>query len=427
MNTSFKTEAQIIDQQALALKEQLRYLSENSPYYQRIFKQHSIDISTILTIEDLSKLPFTTKEELNQYYPEMLCISEKDIADTVITSGTLGEPIPFHLSENDLNRLANNEFLSLTTAGITSDDKVLLSATMDKLFMAGIAYYMGLRKIGAGVMRVGPGAPELQWSIIKRFSPTVIIGVPSFMLKLLDYAQSNGIDPSKTSVKKIVCIGESIRNEDFTYNNLGKRIIQRWPVALHSTYASTEMSTAFTECEMGNGGHQLMDLILTECVDEEGKPVQDGEVGELVITNIGVEGMPLLRFRTGDLCQFYSEPCDCGRSSKRVGPIVGRKKQMIKFKGTTLYPPALNEILNEISCIKTYYTEVYHNELGLDMIRVHAACINENEENDKMIKDHFKAKIRVTPEVVYEKLEIIDKVRNSLNFRKPVDFLDNRK
>jgi phenylacetate-CoA ligase len=427
MNTSFKTEAQIIDQQALALKEQLRYLSENSPYYQRIFKQHSIDISTILTIEDLSKLPFTTKEELNQYYPEMLCISEKDIADTVITSGTLGEPIPFHLSENDLNRLANNEFLSLTTAGITSDDKVLLSATMDKLFMAGIAYYMGLRKIGAGVMRVGPGAPELQWSIIKRFSPTVIIGVPSFMLKLLDYAQSNGIDPLKTSVKKIVCIGESIRNEDFTYNNLGKRIIQRWPVALHSTYASTEMSTAFTECEMGNGGHQLMDLILTECVDEEGKPVQDGEVGELVITNIGVEGMPLLRFRTGDLCQFYSEPCDCGRSSKRVGPIVGRKKQMIKFKGTTLYPPALNEILNEISCIKTYYTEVYHNELGLDMIRVHAACINENEENDKMIKDHFKAKIRVTPEVVYEKLEIIDKVRNSLNFRKPVDFLDNRK
>jgi phenylacetate-CoA ligase len=427
MNTSFKTEAQIIDQQALALKEQLRYLAENSPYYKRIFKEHSIDISTILTIDDLAKLPFTTKEELNQYYPEMLCISEKDIADTVITSGTLGEPIPFHLSENDLNRLANNEFLSLTTAGITSDDKVLLSATMDKLFMAGIAYYMGLRKIGAGVMRVGPGAPELQWSIIKRFSPTVIIGVPSFMLKLLDYAQSNGIDPLKTSVKKIVCIGESIRNEDFTYNNLGKRIIQRWPVSLHSTYASTEMSTAFTECEMGNGGHQLMDLILTECVDEQGNPVQDGKVGELVITNIGVEGMPLLRFRTGDLCQFYSEPCACGRSTKRVGPIVGRKKQMIKFKGTTLYPPALNEILNEISCIKSYYTEVYHNELGLDMIRVHAACINDNEENDKMIKDHFKAKIRVTPEVVYEKLETIDKVRNSLNFRKPVDFLDNRK
>ena len=146
-----------------------------------------------------------------------------------------------------------------------------------------------------------------------------------------------------------------------------------------------------------------------------------------MITNIGVEGMPLLRFRTGDLCQFYSQPCACGNSSKRVGPIVGRKKQMIKFQGTTLYPPALNEILNEITCIKSYYTEVYRNELGLDMIRVHAACINENEENDKIIKDHFKAKIRVTPEVVYEKLETIDKVRNGLNFRKPVDFLDNRK
>lgn len=427
MNISFKTEEQIINNQAILLKEQLHYLATHSPYYQRMFKEASVDISSIQKVEDLSLLPFTTKEQLNQFYPEMLCIAEGDIADTVITSGTLGEPIPFHLSEKDLNRLAHNEYLSLSIAGITSSDKVLLSATMDKLFMAGIAYYMGLRKIGAGVMRVGPGAPELQWSTIKRFSPTVIIGVPSFMLKLLDYAQANGIDPSKTSVKKIVCIGEAIRNEDFTYNNLGKRIIQRWPVSLHSTYASTEMSTAFTECDFGNGGHQLTDLIITECVDENDQPVADGDVGELVITNLGIEAMPLLRFKTGDLCRFYSSPCGCGRTTKRVGPIVGRKKQMIKFKGTTLYPPALNEILNEIACIKTYYTEVYRNELGLDMIRVHAACVNENEENDKIIKDHFKAKIRVTPEVIYEKVEVIEKVRNSLNFRKPVDFLDNRK
>ena len=356
-----------------------------------------------------------------------MCIEEHKIADTVVTSGTLGEPIPFHLSEKDLDRLAHNEYLSLSIAGVTANDKVQLSATMDKLFMAGIAYYMGLRKIGAAVIRVGPGAPELQWTTIKRFSPTVFIGVPSFIIKLLDYAEAHGIDATKTSVKRIVCIGESIRNEDLTLNNLGRRIVERWPVSLHSTYASTEMSTAFTECEAGNGGHQLHNLIITECIDVNDNPVQEGEVGELVITTLDVESMPLLRFKTGDLCRFYTSPCSCGRSTKRVGPILGRKKQMIKFKGTTLYPPALSEILNEIPCITSYYTEVYHNELGLDMIRVHVACNEENEANDKMIKDHFKAKIRVTPEVVYENAARIDKIRNSLNFRKPVDFMDNRK
>ena len=427
MNKSFETEGQIIEKQIAALKKQLVYLAEKSPYYSRIFKEHNVVISSINSLEDLSKLPYTSKEDLNRHFPEMLCIEEGQIADTVVTSGTLGEPIPFHLSEKDLDRLAHNEYLSLSIAGVTAADKVQLSATMDKLFMAGIAYYMGLRKIGAGIIRVGPGAPELQWSTIKRFSPTVFIGVPSFIIKLLDYADAHGINPSETSVKRIICIGEAIRNEDLAYNNLGKRILERWPVSLHSTYASTEMSTAFTECEAGAGGHQLHELIITECVDENDQPVKEGEVGELVITTLGVESMPLLRFKTGDLCRFYLQPCACGRHTKRVGPIVGRKKQMIKFKGTTLYPPALNEILNEIDCIRSYYTEVYHNELGLDVIRVHVACREENEENDKLIKDHFKAKIRVTPEVVYEKFESIEKIRYSLNFRKPVDFMDNRK
>jgi len=427
MNISFDTGDQIVQKQTEALKKQLVYLAQKSPYYSRIFKEHAVDISDIHSLEDLSKLPYTSKEDLNRYYPEMLCIEEGKIADTVVTSGTLGEPIPFHLSENDLDRLAHNEYLSLSIAGVTAADKVQLSATMDKLFMAGIAYYMGLRKIGAGIIRVGPGAPELQWSTIKRFSPSVFIGVPSFIIKLLDYADTHGIKAADTSVKRIICIGEAIRNEDLTYNNLGKRILERWPVSLHSTYASTEMSTAFTECEAGTGGHQLHDLIITECIDENEQPVKEGEIGELVITTLGVESMPLLRFKTGDLCRFYTQPCACGRNTKRVGPIVGRKKQMIKFKGTTLYPPALSEILNEISCIRSYYTEVYHNELGLDVIRVHVACKEESDENDKLIKDHFKAKIRVTPEVVYEKFEVIEKIRNSLNFRKPVDFMDNRK
>lgn len=408
------------------IPELLQYLNKNSTFYREHFSKHKIDIASILTLEDLKKIPVTTKDDIQQRNNDFICVPPKNIIDYITTSGTLGDPVTFPLTNADLDRLAYNEFISFVCADGTSDDIYQLMTTLDRRFMAGLAYFMGIRKLGAGVVRVGAGIPELQWDTIKRINPTAFVTVPSFLLKLIEYAEANGIDHKNTSIKKAICIGEALRNQDLTMSTLGQKIQDKWNIKLYSTYASTEMSAAFTECGAGKGGHHHPELVIVEFLDENDHPVKEGEAGEVTITTLGVEGMPLLRFKTGDLCHHYSDACSCGRKTIRLGPIVGRTKQMIKYKGTTLYPPALYDILNNIEGVKNYIVEVFTNENGTDdiLIRIGAESVPENFEKD--IKDHFRAKLRVAPQIRFEEPELIQKMQFPELSRKPMVFFDKR-
>ena len=194
-----------------------------------------------------------------------------------------------------------------------------------------------------------------------------------------------------------MCIGEPIRNTDFSYNELGKRITSQWDIKLYSTYASTEMGAAFTECEEGKGGHLNPDLLILEVVDENGRIVGEGEMGEVVVTTLGVEGMPLLRYKTGDLCHVYYTPCNCGRPTTRLGPVVGRKQQMIKFKGTTIFPPALFDVLDMVPEIDLYQVVVSKNEFGNDEITILLSMSLENQVFKEKVYSLFKSRLRVTP------------------------------
>jgi phenylacetate-CoA ligase len=408
------------------LPELLAYLKNNSKYYAELFKANDIDIYQIKTIEDLQKIPVTTKDELQIRNNDFICVSPNKIIDYITTSGTLGDPVLFPMTDKDLDRLAYNESISFQCANSTSDDIFQLMTTLDKRFMAGLAYFLGIRKLGAGVVRVGGGIPELQWDTINRINPTAFVTVPSFLLKLIEYAEANHIDYKNTSIKKAICIGEALRNQDFSLTTLGQKIQDKWNIKLYSTYASTEMSAAFTECEEGKGGHHHPELVIVEFLDEANNPVKEGEAGEVTITTLGVEGMPLLRFKTGDLCHHYSEECSCGRKTIRLGPIVGRKKQMIKYKGTTLYPPALYDILNNIEGVKNYVVEVFTNEIGTDEILIRIGCETIPENFEKDIKDHFRAKLRVAPLVKFEDVDLINKIQFPELSRKPVVFFDKR-
>ena len=287
--------ANIIQFQEPKLAEQLVYLKENSPYYQRLFEKHSIDISKIKTLEDLQQIPVTDKADLQSENDAFFCVPKEQIIDFASTSGTMGKPVSFGLTDKDLDRLAYNEAISFACAGISNNDIVQLMTTMDRKFMAGLAYFLGLRKLGAGVIRTGAGIPELQWDSILNNKPTFLITVPSFLIKMIEYAEKKGIDINKTSVKSAICIGEPLRKQDFSPSELSRRINEKWDIKLISTYASTEMSTAFTECEFQNGGHEHPELIITEVLDENNDPVQEGEVGEITVTTLGIEAMPLLR------------------------------------------------------------------------------------------------------------------------------------
>jgi phenylacetate-CoA ligase len=408
------------------LIELIQYVYTYSPFYKSVFVNQSLKITDIKNIGDLQKIPVTTKDDLYKNNKDFMCVSPDKIIDYVTTSGTLGDPLTFILTDNDLERLAYNENISLKCAGGTKNDIYQLMTTIDRRFMAGMAYFLGLKKMGAGVIRVGNGMPEFQWDTINRLNPTIAIAVPSFILKLIENAEQNNIDFNKCSIKKIVCIGEPIRNEDFSYNTLGKRITDKWSVKLFSTYASTEMGAAFTECEFGNGGHHNPELLITEFLNENNQPVKNGEAGELTVTTLGVEGMPLIRFKTGDICKAHYEPCACGRTTMRISPIIGRKQQMIKFKGTSLYPPALYDILNTVDYIKNYIIEVYTNDIGTDEILINIGVINPPANFDKELKDHFRAKLRVAPNIIIDSPENIAKRQMPELSRKPITFIDKR-
>ena len=408
------------------LQELLVYLEANSPFYQKLFKENDIQISDIQTLEDLQKIPTTSKNDIQQNNDDFFCIPQNQIVDYSTTSGTLGDPVTFGLSDADLERLAYNEAISFACAGIQKGDVVQMITTIDKRFMAGLAYFLGLRKMGASVVRMGPGIPELQWDSIFRYKPKYLITVPSFLLKMIDYAEKHGVDYKKSSVYGAVCIGESIKNQDFTDNILSQKIKEKWNIQLYSTYASTEMSTAFTECEHQVGGHQHPELIITEILDDEGNPVKDGESGELTITTLGVEALPLLRFKTGDLVKAHYKPCKCGRNTMRLGPVVGRKQQMIKYKGTTLYPPAMNDILNDFEGILCYQIVIQSNEIGLDEIIIKLSTERGDESFEAEVRDHFRAKLRVSPKIEMVDFDVLSKTVFHPNSRKPITFIDLR-
>jgi len=408
------------------LKKVLEYVSENSPFYKRLFREHDIEISEIRSISDLKKIPCTTKEHLQLFNDDFICVPKNQIVDYVTTSGTLGDPVTFALTDKDLDRLAYNEAISFACAGITKDDVLQLMTTIDRRFMAGLAYFLGARQLGTGIIRVGAGIPELQWDSILKFKPTYLIAVPSFLLKLIEYAEFHQIDLANSGVKGAICIGEPIRNGDFSMNTLGRKITAAWDIHLYSTYASTEMNTAFTECTHGIGGHHHPELIIVEILDENNQPVKDGTIGELTITTLGVEGMPLIRFKTGDMLRAHEEPCLCGRNTLRLSPVSGRKKQMIKYKGTTLYPPAMENVLNHFNQVHSFVIELFHNAIGTDEILIKIATDTPTEAFMQSIKDHFRAKLRVTPKIEFHDKKEIQVLQFPKLSRKPILVIDRR-
>ena len=429
MDIEFESVERIRAYQEELLRKQVAYLAAHSPYYQRLFTEQGIDPASIRTIEDLQRVPFTEKADLQKHNADFLCVPKENIIDFITTSGTLGEPVLFGCTEADLQRLAYNEHKSFACAGLKKGDILQLMTTMDKRFMAGLAYWMGIRELGAGIIRVGNGIPELQFDTIQRLHPTAIMCVPSFVLRLIEYAEQHNIDYRHSSIRKIIGIGEGLRDQQFNLNLLGQRIHDKWPeVELYATYSSTEMSATFSECEHACGGHVHPELIIVEIIGDDDQPVQDGQPGEIVITTLGVEGMPLLRFRTGDIADKVVEPCACGRNSYRLTPLIGRKHNMIKLKGTTIYPPAINDVLDNTPFVGNYVVVVRPSDAGTDevIVRISLREAIQPEEAIKQLKDHFRSRLRVAPNVEILPADVIQQINFPAKSRKPVKFIDER-
>lgn len=383
------------------LSDLITYLFQNSPFYQNWFKAQNISISDISSIEDLKKLRTVSKQDFAAHNMDFLCCNQNKIADFCTTSGTTGNAVMVPLTENDINRLAENEARTFTLAELNTSDVCMLMLTLDKQFMAGIAYYEGLRKLKIPAVRSGSVSPQTQLKNILQFKPTVLVAVPSFILKVIEESSAQGIEINSLSVKKIICIGEAIRDENLEPNNLAKNILANWNVQLFSTHASSEMQTAFSECTHGKGNHINSNLIIAEILDEKGNEVPNGDIGELTITTFGVEAMPLLRYRTGDIVFAIHETCECGSNEMRISPVLGRKNEMLKYKGTTIFPSSIFNVLQSQSFIKDFLVEAESKEGRTEKLVVNICCTEQTENFKQNLENFFRTALRVTPEIKF--------------------------
>lgn len=402
------------------LREHLVYCATQSPYYRE--KLAGLDLTTV----SLQQLPITDKEQVSLCNEDFIAVKPEQVVDIVFSSGTTGVPTQVVYTEGDLERLAYNEQQSFVSCGITKKDVVLLTCTMDRCFIAGLAYFIGVRAIGAAAIRNGHGTLESHCDVIQRVDPTVVIGVPTFLRKLGEYLVGQGIDMELLAVDKLVCIGEPLRDAEMQPHAIADELEAVWGAKVYSTYASSETATTFCECTAQCGGHLHPELAMVEILDEAGTPVADGKVGEIVVTPLGVEGMPLIRYRTGDVGFLETQPCVCGRNSPRLGPILGRKKQMLKIQGTSLYPQAVYSALDEIPQVKEYFLKVQTAGSRLsDHLAIHLSVVDETVDG-AAIERMLQARLRVKPEVVVQPHSEICRTVFSPQSRKPIHFIDMR-
>jgi phenylacetate-CoA ligase len=391
------------------------YAARHSPYYRQLFG-HSTGVPSI------REVPTVDKAVLSERNLDFLCVPRERVVEIVTTSGTTGQPLLWMLTEADVRRLASNERLSFECAGLTARDTVLVAVAMDRCFIAGLAYALGLRELGCAVARVGPGSPLLVLEMIQRLQPTAIVAVPSFLRVIADKAREMKFDLKSGSVKKAICIGEPIRDPAFALNASGRAIEAAWGARVFSTYGVTELANSLCECEAGAGGHVHDQQLYVEVLDDDGQPVADGEVGEVVATTFGVEAMPLIRYRTGDCAAMFHARCACGRATPRLGPILGRKNQKLKFKGASLFPSTLATVLEQAEGVESFMIVARKESELSDSLEV----LIHGTASVAALHEALQARAKIAPRIRLASREEIESLQMPPQARKRRTFIDLR-
>lgn len=422
----FETYEDILKIQDRLLIKHLHYTVSNSRFYRAFFERHGLAVNSINGVKDLGQIPLTTKMDLERYNNEFLACDPQEVVDVCLTSATTGDaPNMLLQSSSDLARLAYNEEAAFRMIGIGAGDTLVICAAIDRCFMAGLAYYLGGLKVGARMVRAGSGSAAQHWHMIKTTGATGIVGVPSLIRKIGQYAMECGEHPEKTGIRLMVAIGEGIRDHELNLLPAANQIEEMWGAPLYSTYASTEMATAFCECRERKGGHVRPELIIIEIVDDSGNQVPPGGTGEVVITPLGVTGMPLIRFSTGDISFLITGPCGCGRSTPRIGPVLGRKNQMLKYKGTTVFPSSILSVAEGIEGVEGVCIEARKKDDGTDNIFLYVVCKNPLVL-ERVIVENMRARIRVVPEIIFVSEEEFKNKTYHPEKRKKISFIDFR-
>jgi phenylacetate-CoA ligase len=418
------TASEILRIQGELLRETLSRARRTSPFYRERFSGRTAAVRAVV---DLPRLPFTSKEQIQERNQDFWAAPREQLVEIVATTGTTGAPVYVAMTPADLERLGENERRGFSWLGAKPGDLFHIAITLDNLFVAGLAYHLGLQKIGATSARVGAQPARRHLDVMKQLRPGGMVAVPSLLLALARQAQIDGEDLAAFAPRRAMLIGDAIRSQSLASNSLGRLLETAWGGELFSTYGLTEAGLAFHECPLHRGLHSHPDLVITEVVDDAGRPVADGETGELVITTLQVEGMPLIRYRTGDVTFRVPGDCPCGRGGARIGPILGRKQHRLKVKGTTLYPKTIEDALLSVEGVENYVIEVHTGDDQTDRLVVRVGALRDDPGFRKRIAEALYARARVTPEVQLAAPATVERLLFEGGRRKPRVFVDLRK
>lgn len=409
------------------LRETIARAARTSPFYRERFSAGEAEAAGVRTLADLPRLPLTSKEDIQERNRDFWAAPRDQLAEIVATTGTTGGPVYVAMTQRDLDRLGENERRGFSWLGAKPGDRFHIAVTLDNVFVAGLAYQLGLHRVGAVAIRVGAQPARRHLDLMKTLRPEGLVAVPSLLLTLARQAKQDGEDLAAFAPRRALLIGDAIRGQDLGSNTLGRLLEEAWGGELFSTYGLTEAGLAYHECPRHQGLHSHPDLVVSEIVDDAGRPVPEGEVGELVITTLQVEGMPLIRYRTGDVSFLVPGACPCGRGGPRIGPILGRKQHRLKVKGTTLYPKTIEDALLSVEGVENFVIEAHTGDDETDRLVVRIGTHRDDPCFRKTVSYTLYAKARVTPEVHLASPAEVEGLLFEGGRRKPRVFVDLRR
>jgi len=356
---------------------------EKVPFYRERFKSAGLRPSDIRSVDDLEKIPFTTKDDFRSQYPfGLFAVPKRDVVRIHCSSGTTGKPTVVGYTKNDLDTWAGLVARFLTAAGVTPDDTAQIAFGYG-LFTGGFGLHYGLEKIGATIVPASSGFTERQLNLMNDFGVTVIICTPSYALYLGEVAVNMGL--AAQLKLRVGCFGA----EPWT-DRMRDSIEAKLGIIATDNYGLSEVigPGVAGECSERNGHHLFEDHFIPEIIDPDtGERLPEGECGELVLTALTKEALPVLRYRTRDLTALHSEPCPCGRTSVRMERVHGRTDDMLIIRGVNVFPSQIETVLLEVEGTEPHYRIIVDRERGMDTLTV------EVEVSAGIFRDEMKAMV----------------------------------
>ena len=396
------TRKKISELQLKRLKETVHRVYDHVPFYKEKFKELKITPEDIKTLDDVRKLPFTTKHDLRDHAPFGMMAAPLDTCvELHASSGTTGIPITVCYTPHDLDVWSEVMARCLSMAGLTKKD-VFQNPIPYGTFTGAFGFHYGAQKVGALVIPSGMGQSERQLKLMEYYGTTFISGVASYTLRLSQVAQEIGIDLQKLKVR------HGLFGAEMFTSGLKKRLQESWEMDVHDIYGLTEMCGpgVSTDCDQHNGLHLWEDHFLVEVLDPITlEPVGPEEKGELVLTTLTKEGMPLLRYRTRDLAKLIDQKvCDCGRTHVKHTPVSGRSDDMLIIRGTNIYPGQIESVLMKYDEVGNNWRMVLTTEDDADQLTVEVeskAPLSQVEQMDleDILKNDIKSVIVFTPRI----------------------------